>query len=73
MGSPLLKADSAGLLCAVQKDGTLRVTYSGWDDAKVPAEGEVLEVRNVGGKSMCSGSWPTPRCWPRGRRSRSET
>jgi hypothetical protein len=51
MASALLKADKVGLNCAAQKDGTLRVGYSGWDDVKVLAEGEVLEVRNIEGQA----------------------
>ena len=28
-----------------QKEGKLRVTYVGWDDAKVVLDGQVLELR----------------------------
>jgi hypothetical protein len=61
MGSALLKADSAGLVCAAQKDGTLRVTYSGWDDAKGPRRGGRCSRSGTWvARSMCSGSPAEP-------------
>jgi hypothetical protein len=32
---PLFKADTATVTCARHVDGKIRVTYGGWDDAKV--------------------------------------
>lgn len=43
--SPLLKADAATLVMKAEKDGTVRVSYSGWEDAKVLLGGEGLLVR----------------------------
>jgi len=43
--SPLLMADAAVLACSGQKDGSLRVVYSGWPDAAIFKPGEVLELR----------------------------
>jgi hypothetical protein len=41
---PLLKADAATLAFSASKDGKLRVTYAGWDDAKVALEGQEFVV-----------------------------
>jgi hypothetical protein len=38
---PLLKADVATLVFSASKDGKLRVTYAGWDDAKTVLEGDI--------------------------------
>lgn len=43
--SPLFKADTAALHLKAEKNGTVRVTYAGWDDAKVLLAGEALVVR----------------------------
>jgi hypothetical protein len=41
---PLLKAEVAVLSFSASKDGKLRVTYTGWDDAKVALEGQEFVV-----------------------------
>jgi hypothetical protein len=48
--SPLLSADpKATLTFSAEKDGSLRVTYQGWEDAKVfPPEGGVEVVARGG-------------------------
>jgi hypothetical protein len=49
--SPLLKADpKATLTFSAEKDGLMRVTYQGWEDAKVLKPGEWIEVVNRGGQ-----------------------
>jgi hypothetical protein len=49
--SPLLKADPKVVLTfSAEKDGSLRVTYQGWEDAKVFKPGEWLEVLARGGQ-----------------------
>ena len=42
--SPLLKADSAMIAFSATSDGSLRVRYSSWEDAKVFRPGESLEL-----------------------------
>jgi hypothetical protein len=42
--SPLLKADSATIAFSANSDGSLRVRYGGWDEAKVLRPGESLEL-----------------------------
>lgn len=43
--SPLLSADPRAVLTfEAQKDGKLRATYAGWEDAKVFQPGEWVEV-----------------------------
>src|SRR5436305_7531037 len=39
---PLLKAESVMLGVRHEKEGKLRVTYAGWDDAKVVLDGHVF-------------------------------
>ena len=41
----LLTAESIMLGVRHEKEGKLRVTYVGWDDAKVVLDGQVLELR----------------------------
>jgi len=41
----LLTAESIMLGVRHEKEGKLRVTYAGWDDAKVVLDGQVLELR----------------------------
>ena len=41
---PLLKAESVMLGIRHEKEGKLRVTYTGWDDAKVVLDGHVFRV-----------------------------
>ena len=41
---PLLKADRVTLAVEATKDGKLRVTYQGWDDAKVVLPGQRFEL-----------------------------
>jgi hypothetical protein len=43
--SALLSADTATITFAAQKDGTLRATYQGWEDARIFRPGEHVEVR----------------------------
>ena len=43
--SPLLSADTATITFAAQKDGALRATYQGWEDARIFRPGEHVEVR----------------------------
>ena len=38
-------AESIMLGVRHEKEGKLRVTYAGWDDAKVVLDGQVLELR----------------------------
>ena len=40
----LLTAESIMLGVRHEKEGKLRVTYVGWDDAKVVLDGQVLEL-----------------------------
>jgi hypothetical protein len=42
--SPLLKADAGTLAFSTNSDGSLRVRYGGWDEAKVLRPGESLEL-----------------------------
>jgi hypothetical protein len=42
--SPLLKADSATIAFSANADGSLRVRYSGWEEAKVFRPGESIEL-----------------------------
>jgi hypothetical protein len=42
--SPLLKADSATIAFNANVDGSLRVRYAGWDEAKVLRPGESIEL-----------------------------
>jgi hypothetical protein len=42
--SPLLKADSATIAFSANADGSLRVRYAGWEEAKVLRPGESLEL-----------------------------
>ena len=44
IGPPLFKADAANLAFSADKEGRVRIVYSGWEDAKVLLLGEVLEV-----------------------------
>lgn len=46
----LFKADRATVVFDAQKNGTLRVTYQGWDDAKVILPGERFELVWEGGQ-----------------------
>jgi hypothetical protein len=46
--SPLFKADKATLAIAAQRDGSLRVTYAGWDDARVILGGSRSSWAGVG-------------------------
>jgi hypothetical protein len=49
--SPLLKADpKVTLTFSAERDGLMRVTYQGWEDAKVFKPGEWVEVVNRGGQ-----------------------
>jgi hypothetical protein len=41
---PLLKADGATIAFSANSDGSLRVRYGGWDEAKVLRPGESLEA-----------------------------
>ena len=41
-GPPLFKADTANLAFSADKEGKVRMVYSGWEDAKVLLPGEVL-------------------------------
>jgi hypothetical protein len=62
--SPLLKADKATLAIAAQRDGSLRVTYAGWDDARVILRGS--RSNWSGPRGRCGDSaggvhrWPPP-------------
>jgi hypothetical protein len=42
--SPLLKADGANLAFSANSDGSLRVRYAGWEEAKVLRPGESIEL-----------------------------
>lgn len=42
--SPLLKADSATLAFSANADGSLRVRYASWEEAKVFRPGESIEL-----------------------------
>jgi hypothetical protein len=42
---PLFKAENATLAFSASKDGKLRVTYAGWDDARACASGAMVERR----------------------------
>jgi hypothetical protein len=42
--SPLLKADSATIAFNANVDGSLRVRYAGWDEAKVLRPGESIDL-----------------------------
>ena len=44
IGPPLFKADTANLAFSADKEGKVRMVYSGWDDPEVLLPGEVLEV-----------------------------
>jgi hypothetical protein len=48
--SALLSADNATITFAAQKDGSLRATYQGWEDARIFRPGEHVEVRIGGGQ-----------------------
>lgn len=49
--SPLLSVDPRAVLTfSAEKDGTLRVLYSGWEEPKVFRPGEWVEVVNRGGQ-----------------------
>ena len=53
----LLTAESIMLGVRHEKEGKLRVTYVGWDDAKVVLDGQVLELvpqTAVLGKADCA-------------------
>ena len=52
IGPPLFKADAANLAFSADKEGKVRMVYSGWDDAKVLLPGEVLEVYWQGGQVL---------------------
>ena len=54
--SPLLSADpKATLTFSAEKDGSLRVLYQGWDDAKVSPQEGGGRGRREGGTSMRCG------------------
>ena len=58
--SPLLSADNATITFAAQKDGSLRVTYKGWEDAKIFRPGEYVDVHARGAGEGSSGGVPLP-------------
>ena len=43
--APIFIANSVSLAVSREKDGKLRLVYTGWDDAKVVEPSEVLELR----------------------------
>ena len=49
---PLFKADTANLAFSADKEGRVRMVYSGWEDAKVLLPDEVLEVYWEGGQVL---------------------
>jgi hypothetical protein len=53
--SPLLKADSATIAFAAEKDGSLRVRYAGWEEAKVFRPGESIELVTRAGQVSPAG------------------
>ena len=44
IGPPLFKADTANLAFSADKEGKVRMVYSGWEDAKVLLAGGRFEV-----------------------------
>jgi hypothetical protein len=59
---PLMKADTAVISFAAEKDGKIRVVYAGWDEVKVVLPGQVFEVRwaRRGSLLICTKSPFTP-------------
>jgi hypothetical protein len=51
-GPPLFKADTANLAFSADKEGRVRIVYSGWEDAKVLLPGEHLDVYWEGGQVL---------------------
>jgi hypothetical protein len=59
--SPLLSADpKATLTFSAEQNGSLRVLYQGWEDAKVFPPGRGVEVVVKGGKVLVFRKEPAP-------------
>jgi hypothetical protein len=50
--APLIKADTGTLQFAADKEGRIRLNYSGWEDAKVILLGERLQLFWQGGQAI---------------------
>lgn len=48
--SPILRGDSVTLVIKGEKDGKLRLTCLGWEDARVVLPGNSLDISNEAGQ-----------------------
>jgi hypothetical protein len=55
--SAILKADTATLTFRAEKDGSLRVLYGNWEDAKVFRPGESIELVARNGQVQAYRDW----------------